>query len=910
MRLPLYFCGTLFRALFYAGVGQQWDATFEVQKGFRRSGHEQLRPVTTNRNSGMVLEKITRWAERVFTPDRIVQRRFVLFQALLREDRRCLKLITKLEEIYRRPIPSDWSRIALLAGILSATIERLIGSLQTMRPEAYAELTKSYNRISDLLDKLLPKPEISSSPPYSLLLETAWEYPELLGGKAMSMARVLRETDIPVQTGFVVTTHAFHAFLEENNLQPIIARELRGLNLQLPERLVEIAGHLQRLIMEGTIPRAVRESVLDCMDQIVGTGPSSTWAVRSSAIAEDGEVSFAGQYDSVLNVNREDIFTAYKTVLASKYAPTALTYRLHCGLSDPEVPMAALILPMIDSRISGVMYSLDPLDTSQGEYLVITAVRGLGTCLVDGSTIPDLLLVSRKNPDHFWAKRAAPTQNDSVAPNADLSEKKSLCLDDATASLLAKWGLELEVLAGAPQDVEWTQDQDGKLFILQSRPIRVSQAALPETPAHDGTGETPPPVAHTAELLEMGTPASVGIATGPVYRLAGEENLHLVPDGSILVSPGIPPSLVPLVHKVRAVLSEHGSKASHFASVAREFGLPLIVGLGNLADSFEPGQVVTVDAYRGVVYKGEVRELLAWQEKQKAKPPSPFQRKMAPLIDLISHLNLTDPSSADFAPGNCRTFHDLVRFVHEKGTWEMFSLVDARGRGLHRAKLLETEIPILMQVLDLGQGLNEAASHKKSVSPADFQSMPMQAVWEGLSDREITWAKGLLHLDWERFDQVSGGIFSLKSSSLLASYALLTRDYAHLLLRFGYHFAVVDALAGERPEENHIQFRFKGGGGSPEKKAWRLLMLDKVLKHFGFVVTIQEDMLEAKCMRRDIQASQLRLRVLGYLLGRTPLLDMALESETAALNMAELFIKKWQPPPHSAALDDRTDGTG
>jgi pyruvate,water dikinase len=485
-----------------------------------------------------------------------------------------------------------------------------------------------------------------------------------------------------------------------------------------------------------------------------------------------------------------------------------------------------------------------------------------------------------------------------------------LCLDDATASTLAKWGLELENLAGAPQDVEWTQDRDGKLFILQSRPIRVSQAALPEILPHDKTGDAPPPVAHTAELLEMGTPASVGIATGPIHRLADEAELHLVPPGSILVSPGIPPSLVPLAHKVRAVLSEHGSKASHFASVAREFGLPLIVGLGNLTESLQPGRIVTVDAYRGVVYRGEVQELLAWQEKQQAGPPSPFQRKMAPLIELISPLTLTDPAAVDFVPGNCRSFHDLVRFVHEKGTWEMFSLVDAKGRGLHRAKLLETEIPILMQVLDLGQGLIATARNKKSLAPADFQSTPMQAVWDGLSDREVTWAKGLLHLDWERFDQVSGGIFSLKSSSLLASYALVARNYAHLLLRFGYHFAVVDALAGERPDENYIQFRFKGGGGSPEKITWRLLMLGKVLKHFGFVVNIQEDMLEAKCMRRDSQASRFRLRILGYLLGRTPLLDMALESETAALDMAEQFIEKWQPATGPAALDDRTEEQG
>lgn len=858
----------------------------------------------------MVLEKITRWAERTFRPDAVVQRQFALFQALLRQDRSCLKLITQLEEIAQRPVPTDWSRITLLVGALSTTIERLINSLQAMRPAAYAELSESYQRIAGLLDRLLPQPEIATSPPYALLLEKAWEYPEILGGKAAALAHILRETEIPVQTGFIITTHAFHRFLEENNLQTVIARELRRVNLQDPERLLKIVDRLQQAIMRGTIPQDVRQSVVDSMGRIIGTDSSTSWAVRSSAIAEDGESSFAGQYETVLGVKQEDIFTAYKKVLASKYTPTALTYRLHCGLADSEVPMAVLVLPMVDSRTSGVMYSLDPLDTSQGEYLVITAVRGLGTYLVDGSSVPDTFLVSRKNPDHFWAKRAAPRQND-VAPPGRSVEKKGMCLDDAVASTLAKWGLELEALAGGvPQDVEWTEDQAGRLFILQSRPIQISQAALPEILPQDETGNTLPPVANTAVLLEMGTPASVGIATGPVHRLMNEADLHLVEPGSILLSPGIPPSLVPLAHKVGAVLSEHGSKASHFASVAREFGLPLIVGLGKVADSLGHGQVVTVDAYRGVVYEGEVDELLAWQEKQQARPPSPFQRKIAPLINLISHLNLTDPAAADFVPGNCRTFHDVVRFVHEKGTREMFSLVDAKGRGLHRAKTLETEIPIVMQVLDLGQGLTAAAGKKKSVSPADFQSTPMQAVWAGLSDKEVQWAEGLLHLDWERFDQVSGGIFSLKSSSLLASYALLAKNYAHLLLRFGYHFAVVDALCGERPEENHIQFRFKGGGGTSKKIAWRLLMLGKVLHHFGFVVHIQEDMLEAKCMRRDSEDSALRLRVLGYLLGRTPLLDMALESENDALNMAEQFIKKWQPPTSSAVPDEQTSEPG
>lgn len=841
----------------------------------------------------MALKKLSSWTERVFFPDKAVQRRFALFQGLLREDRKCLKLITSLEEIYHRPIPTDWSRIAVLVRALSGATRRLIQCLVEMRPGACAGLPQSHARIHEGMLALLPASEISTSPPYALTLDEAWEHPDLLGGKAQTLARILRETDIPVQRGFVITTNAFHAFLEENGLRKVIARGLRGLSLSRPERLRKISEALQGAVMAGRVPETVRADISSAMERVSGIDRSVAWAVRSSAKAEDSEMSFAGQYATVLNVRSEDIATAYKTVLASKYAPKALTYRLHYGLSDDETPMAALALPMVAPHVSGVMYTLDPLDMCRGTCLVITAIPGLGTRLVDGSAVPDIFLVSRNDPTHFLAKQPAPPSKSLTTTDPGKAEANSLCLGEASATTLAKWGLALEALSGAPQDVEWAQDQLGNLVVLQSRPIHMpGETAHAKTPSEDTSHESPPPSDHIAVLLEVGTPASVGIAAGEVHRISGEADVDQVPAQCILVTPNIPPSLVRLVHKVRAVLAEGGSKASHFASVAREFGLPLIVGLGDLGNTLQQGQTVTVDAFRGVVYEGEVRELLAWQDRHKAKPPIPFQRKLAPLMDMVSPLSLTDPSSPDFAPDNCRSVHDLVRFVHEKGTQEMFSLVDAKGRGLRRAKALETDIPMVMQILDLGQGLSDEAQGEKRVRPEHFVSAPMRAVWAGLSDKDISWSKGLLHVDWERFDQVSGGIFSL-NSPLLASYALVAMNYAHLLLRFGYHFAVLDTLSGERPEENYIQFRFKGGGGTQEKKTWRLAMLDAVLTRFNFRVSIKEDMLEAKCMRLDHQATQFRLRILGYLLGRTPLLDMALESEAQALRMAEELANKW-----------------
>jgi pyruvate,water dikinase len=591
-----------------------------------------------------------------------------------------------------------------------------------------------------------------------------------------------------------------------------------------------------------------------------------------------------------MNVSREDLFTAYKTVLAGKYSVRALTYRLHNGISDAETPMAVLFLPMIDARTSGVIYTLDPLDKCGWECLVICTVPGPGSSLVDGSTIPDIFLISRQDPPNFLDKQPAAGKNKPVAQKSPQKEGQNMCLDDQSAVTLAKWGIELETLAKVPQDIEWAQDQAGNLFVLQSRPVPKSVEKSDnidlKTPAIF-------PENHGSSPLKKGTPASSGIAAGEVYRISDEKGMEQVPQNAVLLTRGIPPYLVGLLTKVSAIIAEKGSKASHFASVAREFGLPVVVGLGDMDGILDQGQIVTVDAYQGAVYDGIVEQLVSWHDRQKIKSHAPFQKKLAPLLSLVSSLSLTDPSSPEFSPDGCRSFHDLVRFVHEKGTQEMFSLVDTDGPGMRKAKPVETEIPIVMHVLDLGEGLMGHARKLKAVTPEHFQSMPMKAVWAGLTDEDVTWSKGLLHMDWERFDRISGGIMGLKSS-FLGSYALLAKHYAHLLLRFGYHFAVLDTMSGNRAEENYIQFRFKGGGGTPDKKMWRLAMVERVLRDFGFRVMIREDMLEAGCKRMEREANELRLTILGYLLGRTPLLDMALNSRENALQMADDMLNKWR----------------
>jgi pyruvate, water dikinase len=836
----------------------------------------------------MPLKKIIRWAERFIIPDEVARRQFEAFQDLLREDRKCLRLITRLEEIVHRPIVADWSRIALLIKSLSDSAKHLVNCLEQMRPNAYPELLPSYDRIHRQLLELFPPSFGNSSPPYALSLEQAYDHPDLVGYKAYSLARIIRQTTIPVPPGFVVTINAYQSYLEKNDLSDIIDKQLRTLNLQRHESLQKASLIMRQAMLEGTIPSEVENSIVSMLENINSKTDFPSWAVRSSAVGEDGEVSFAGQYDTLLNVSREDIFTAYKTVLAGKYSIRALTYRLHNAISDAETPMAVLFLPMINARTSGVVYTLDPLDKCAGACLVICAVPGLGGSLVEGASIPDIILVSRHDTTHFLDKQAAIEKNNLVSQTMLQKEPDKLCLDDQSAMILAKWGLELENLAGSPQDIEWTQDQENKIFVLQSRTIPQSLGKSDKIDVPISFPEN-----HGFRPLRTGTPASAGIAAGKVYRISDEADMEQVPQNAVLLTRGIPPYLVGLLKKIVAVIAEKGSKASHFASIAREFGLPVIVSLGDMKGILEQGQIVTVDAYEGAVYDGVVEELVSWHDHQKIKSPSAFQKKLIPLLSLVSSLSLIDPSLSEFSAENCRSFHDLVRFVHEKGTREMFSLVDITGPGMRKAKPLETEIPIVMHVLDLSDGLVGHSRKLKAVTPGHFKSIPMRAVWEGLTDTDVSWSKGLLHMDWQRFDQLSGGIMSLRSS-FLGSYALLAKHYAHLLLRFGYHFAVLDTISGNRTEENYIQFRFKGGGGSPEKKMWRLAMMERVLKEFKFRVMIREDMLEAGCKRLDREANELRLNILGYLLGRTPLLDMALDSRENALQMADDMLNKWR----------------
>jgi len=234
----------------------------------------------------------------------------------------------------------------------------------------------------------------------------------------------------------------------------------------------------------------------------------------------------------------------------------------------------------------------------------------------------------------------------------------------------------------------------------------------------------------------------------------------------------------------------------------------------------------------------------------------------------------------------------MVRFCHEQSVSEMFSLVGRGGRGLGKARRLTTDLPLVMYVLDLGGGLSTQSGGKGPVHAGHLTCRPLQPLWAGMTDERIAWDHSQLHVDWEEFDRVSGGIFRF-DSKILASYALIASEYMHMNIRFGYHYSIVDSLCGDEPGTNYIKFCFKGGGAAMEQRGHRLVFIERVLSQSGFDTVIKGDKFDAAFSRRPAAETSRALHALGLILAATRLQDMKLHDRSQAEEEAQSFIDRF-----------------
>ena len=829
----------------------------------------------------------------MFSPGTVLREKYEAFKSLLAHDKCAHEVMAELEEIYYNQVRVDFQVIAKKYDRLAESVSGIVEDLSKMCPSRYLNLKDYFQKFDFYIRFMLAPPEYNFSPPFTVQLNDISSDSRLLvGGKALHLSVIKSNLDLPIPSGFVITTNAFFYLIEHNDLRKIIDEKLAGLDINSTPSLYHTSDDLVALIMNSRIPPDIENAVLNAFKACQWTkNRDIRIAMRSSAVCEDEQSSFAGQYLTVLNVKEENILDAYKKVIASKYSPSALYYRINYGLSDIETPMAVLALEMVNATASGIIYTRD-IDDPTSNYLTIHSIWGLGELLASGEVSPDIITVTKEEkPAIVMEKTGVKHKQMTLAQNRSTEvvsvddKKKQICSIDRDSVLtLTRWGTALESFYGEPQDIEWCKDIAGRLFVLQSRPLKIEEV-------HSPTEECKFDNIKNAVLVSGGETASSGIGAGRVFKIDRNSDLENLPKGAVLVARNASPYYVTVMDRINAVVTDTGSIAGHFSSVAREFGVPTLVNTDIATTNLLPGREVTVHSDGKVVYDGIVSSLIESPCAQRdLLSNSPFMRKLRYVISFVSPLKLVDPASKSFKSEECRSLHDIIRFSHEKAVQEMFSMGDRKGGRKKGAKKLISKIPMLFYVLDVGGGLDQKLTSEKEVSMEAIISAPMRAVFIGLTHPDINWSE-FTHFDWEEYDKVvmSGGIISADSAQF-GSYAVLSSDYLNLNLRFGYHFVILDTICGDKEDENYILFRFSGGGGDSYGKSLRAGFIGGVLERLGFMVDIKGALIDSQLKKGDRKTIAEKLDMVGRLLGATRLMDMYLKDASLVEDFVDDFM--------------------
>ncbi|MEP6655862.1 MAG: phosphoenolpyruvate synthase [Betaproteobacteria bacterium] len=439
-----------------------------------------------------------------------------------------------------------------------------------------------------------------------------------VGGKNASLGEMISQlagAGIRVPGGFATTAFAFGEYLASNQLEERIAKRLNDLDVDDVSALASAGTEIRGWVMAASMPRPLSDAIAAAYQGLTRDSPGATWAVRSSATAEDlPEASFAGQQESFLNINGLDnILHAVKEVFASLYNDRAIAYRVHQGFHHAEVALSAGVQRMVrsDRGASGVMFTLDT-ESGFDQVVFITAAYGLGETVVQGAVNPDEFYVYKPN---LAAGRPAILRKSvgskaikmvfGNAPSAGRStvtqqvpeaERDRFSITDAEVEELARYALTIEAHYGRPMDIEWGRDgDDGKLYILQARP---------ETVKSRESGESREllrryRLTSTSQIIATGRAIGQKIGQGTVRIVKSAAEMDRVGAGDVLVADMTDPDWEPVMKRAAAIVTNRGGRTCHAAIIARELGVPAVVGCGDATELLEDGAEVTVSCAEG-----------------------------------------------------------------------------------------------------------------------------------------------------------------------------------------------------------------------------------------------------------------------------------------------------------------------
>ncbi len=428
----------------------------------------------------------------------------------------------------------------------------------------------------------------------------------IAGGKGANLGELTRR-GAPVPPGFIVTVAAYTRFMERGDLRQDVRESLAGADVNDAAALAAAAERAQAVILAAPMPRELAAEIIAAYSKI-GQG---VVAVRSSATAEDTpDASFAGQHRTFLNVSGADgVVQAVKGCWASLFEARAIFYRAERGYDQLGAGMAVPVQRMVQSKVSGVMFTVDPINGDRSR-LLIEAIYGLGEAVVSGEATPDSYVVDKRTLDVLhslvtpqpWKlvrnPRAGPGEPLNVKVDVSADEGSHQKLSNSEVQELARFGLTLERAYGYPLDIEWAYE-DGQFHIVQSRAV----TTLDFEQGDDGLVVN---LDLHPLLLKSGAGASPGSAFGPVVVLTDIKDLGRVKQGDVLVTEMTTPDFVPAMKRAAALVTDRGGRTAHAAIISRELGIPCVVGAETATKTLRDGQVVTVDGSTGRVYAGAV----------------------------------------------------------------------------------------------------------------------------------------------------------------------------------------------------------------------------------------------------------------------------------------------------------------
>ncbi len=549
---------------------------------------------------------------------------------------------------------------------------------------------------------------------------------DTVGGKNASLGEMinsLSQAGVKVPGGFATTAEAYRLFLRHEGLAERIDQRLSELDVDDLDQLADCGRQIRAWLLAAPLPEALQQQICAAWESLsAAQSPDFSVAVRSSATAEDlPDASFAGQQETLLNVRGlEQLLSAVRQVFASLYTDRAIAYRVHQGFDHKDVALSVGVQRMVRSDLacSGVMFTLDT-DSGFRDVVFITSSWGLGECVVQGSVNPDEFYVYKpalRNGKQSIIRRnlgskaikmvynSEPHDNEYVITTAvDPADSARFSLNTADIEKLARYALAVEEHYGRPMDIEWARDGlDGELYLLQARPETVQSRNNQSVHRFTLQGNS--------DVVVQGRAIGQKIGAGKAKIIHDVSEMNRIQPGDVLVADMTDPDWEPVMKRAAAIVTNRGGRTCHAAIIARELGIPAVVGCGDATEIIKDGQAVTVscaEGDEGYIYAGQ----LDFEEQE-------IQLDRLPEIPVKIMLNVGNPDRAfDFAGipnhgvGLARLEFIINRMigVHPRALLE-FDALDSELQDIIRLQMAGYEDPVGFFVDKLSEGIATIAA--------------------------------------------------------------------------------------------------------------------------------------------------------------------------------------------------------